>query len=137
MADRGWSFDFNSSSIEKIPQHFVILIKISSPPFNTYCKKYGKYLVLTRPSLGTQLEFCQLSTRVLSNSSSNCRTVNSSSIEKIPQHFVILIKISSPPFNTHCKKYGKYLVLTKFYLNVVRSFQAALNNDKIYPNLIT
>ena len=62
---------------------------------------------------------------------------NSSSIVKIPQHFMIFIKIFSPPFNTYYEKYGKYLVLTKFYLNVVRSFQAALNNDKIYPNLIT
>ena len=63
--------------------------------------------------------------------------LNSSSIVKIPQHFMIFIKIFSPPFNTYYEKYGKYLVLTKFYLNVVRSFQAALNDDKIYPNLIT
>ena len=27
-------FDFNSSSIVKIPQNFVIFINISSPPFN-------------------------------------------------------------------------------------------------------
>ena len=50
---------------------------------------------------------------------------------------MIFINIFSPPFNTYYEKFGKYLVLTKFYLNVVRSFQAALNDDKIYPNLIT
>ena len=47
MADRRWSFEFNSSPILKISQDLVIFVKRSSLPLNIYFKKHGKCLVLT------------------------------------------------------------------------------------------
>ena len=39
IADRKWSFEFNSSTIVKISQTLVISVKRSSLPFNIYFKK--------------------------------------------------------------------------------------------------
>ena len=47
MADRRWSFEFNSSPIVKISQNLVISVKWSSLLLNMYLKNHGKCLVLT------------------------------------------------------------------------------------------